>query len=224
MSDCIYPDDEWGDEFLDYLDSPIRFLPADWRDQVSFQAPPSEANDCTALVDIILERPKYIGDIQEQALSALNAVMPVLSILKPYGPPPKTRTIEMVSALLVEILRPTFCLKMEFKRGRPRQCCPQPLQPMFRFTPLDPLHPAYPSGHATQAHATADILSRLQPAAANDLLAAARRVARNREVAGLHYPSDSDAGEVLGKQLVGLLLASAEFRSLHFERALDEWQ
>jgi membrane-associated phospholipid phosphatase len=39
----------------------------------------------------------------------------------------------------------------------------------------------------------------------NDLLALAARIARNREIAGVHYPSDSKAGADLAAQAVPLL-------------------
>lgn len=83
-------------------------------------------------------------------------------------------------------------------RPRPSQILPALLPPV----PV-PRHPSYPSGHATQAHMMAACIRALvtpdgdnKPADVADSLAA--RIARNREIAGLHFESDSIAGKTLG--------------------------
>jgi hypothetical protein len=71
-----------------------------------------------------------------------------------------------------------------------------------------PGHSSFPSGHATQAYLMAkcmQLVFSISPnvpathlTTLNDTLSAlAQRVARNREIAGLHYPSDSQAGSAL---------------------------
>jgi membrane-associated phospholipid phosphatase len=96
--------------------------------------------------------------------------------------------------------------KNRYPRPRPSHVCPALLPPI----PV-PGHPAFPSGHATQAHLMARCIRKvLEPPApvavdhvvyARTLRALARRVARNREIAGLHYPSDSEGGRVLADAL-----------------------
>jgi hypothetical protein len=74
---------------------------------------------------------------------------------------------------------------------------------------LTPGHGALPSGHATEAFMVAYILWRLRRTvdSANDhrwceqLMRQASRVAINRTVAGVHFPVDSAAGQVLGLTL-----------------------
>jgi len=146
----------------------------------------------------------------------------MLYIAPLYQPYPKTHTIDMVFGALDEILAPTFILKREYNRGRPRQCCTQDLKPMFRHEALDPLHPAYPSGHSTQTHTIALLLGKLVPSKQSALLLAAQEISRNREIAGLHYASDTAAGALLAKQLVDLLLASP-FGSQLYKPATNEW-
>jgi hypothetical protein len=91
-------------------------------------------------------------------------------------------------------------------RPRPSQVCPALLPPV----PV-PGHPSYPSGHATEAHLVEfvlnEVFSKSDPKK-NDLEALAARIARNREIAGLHYPSDSKAGKQLAKDIHALLQAS----------------
>ena len=85
-----------------------------------------------------------------------------------------------------------------------------------------PLHPSYPSGHATQSYLRALILSDLNPRDKNTYFLAAKRISTNREIAGLHYPSDSKAGELLAQQLYILLLQNKDF-SLILSQAKTEW-
>jgi hypothetical protein len=82
-----------------------------------------------------------------------------------------------------------------------------------------PGHGAYPSAHATQAHAMATVLDALVvdcPGAFPDALKrrrllrmTAHRIAVNRTVAGVHYPIDSWAGAMIGRQVGRLVLALA---------------
>lgn len=223
MSACIYPFEDWGEEFTRALDAPIKYLPAGWLDRISLDPPPAEVDECALLAEIIKDRPAHHTNIVTQAQSRVAAIQPVLTLAHLYKAPVKARTIALVFAVLDEVLAPTFILKKAFRRGRPRQCCEQDMAPMFRGTPLDPLHPAYPSGHSTQAHAVAQVLALCLPSMAADFVQAADGVARNREIAGLHYPSDSRCGAELARQLVDLLRASPAFVKDFIAPALAEW-
>ncbi|WP_245840978.1 phosphatase PAP2 family protein [Puniceibacterium sediminis] len=71
-----------------------------------------------------------------------------------------------------------------------------------------PGHPSFPSGHATESFVLATLFSRLfydvpfDPAMAvetqNEVMRYAARIATNRTVAGVHYPTDSMAGAIAG--------------------------
>jgi membrane-associated phospholipid phosphatase len=97
--------------------------------------------------------------------------------------------------------------KQQANRPRPSHVCPALLPPI-----QVPGHASHPSGHATQAHLIAACVKLALPAAGTltaalsaDLDALAARIARNREIAGLHYPSDSAAGLALATGIVPLL-------------------
>ena len=102
-------------------------------------------------------------------------------------------------------------LKLDFLRARPYhyildKCI---LNPLFHKR-----WPAYPSGHATVAYLFAYILSECFPEKQGELFATANRIAANREVAGVHFRSDSLAGAELARQMyMNLLLASSEYKS-----------
>lgn len=107
--------------------------------------------------------------------------------------------------------------KKIYNRVRPSYLDPT-LKPVIDI----PDHPAYPSGHSTQAHLRALVLSELDPKNRNRYEQAAKRIAHNREIAGLHYPSDSKAGAILAAQLFKKLMSTPDF-STRLEAAKAEW-
>ena len=111
-------------------------------------------------------------------------------------------------------------------RPRPSQLCPWLMPPI----PV-PGHASYPSGHATQATLLSGLLTLVMPAAVTTPLAPsgqslldrlAERVARNREVLGLHYPSDSVAGRRLAAQILTFLTACPDVNAV-VNAAKLEW-
>lgn len=85
-----------------------------------------------------------------------------------------------------------------------------------------PHHPAYPSGHASQTYFIALLLAEINPHNRDAYIESANRIAHNREIAGLHYPSDSKAGRELAQQYFRLLSATPWFQ-LNLEKAKSEW-
>lgn len=77
-----------------------------------------------------------------------------------------------------------------------------------------PHHPAYPSGHSAQAHFLAYILGELHPESRDAYITRADEIAHHREVAGLHYPSDSAAGALLAQQYFDALHTDPTFLKL----------
>lgn len=87
--------------------------------------------------------------------------------------------------------------KRKFDRVRPRA-----LEPQVKPCIEPPGHPAYPSGHATQAYTFGFLLARKHPERKDHFMKIAHDIATNREWAGVHYASDTVAGKELAKQLV----------------------
>ena len=98
-------------------------------------------------------------------------------------------------------------LKDESKRLRPFVQHPTLVAPLFPVSDY-----TYPSGHASGSEVQAQILGVLFPDRAGDLLKRARQVADGRVVAGVHYASDTEAGENLGDLIFEQLEASTEFK------------
>jgi hypothetical protein len=120
--------------------------------------------------------------------------------------------------------------KRRFNRPRPSQIAPALLPPIDV-----PGHPSYPSGHSTEAHLISRCLAEVMPPAVHTppppttlppppppqvtpikpwspLERMAQRIARNREVLGLHYPSDSEAGQLLARQTFRILMRCPTIR------------
>ena len=83
-------------------------------------------------------------------------------------------------------------LKREYDRVRPSH-----LDPSLSTSIAVPPHPAYPSGHSTQVHVAAHFLSSKYPSQRDDYFRRAHDIATNREIAGVHYASDSDFGKLI---------------------------
>jgi acid phosphatase (class A) len=107
--------------------------------------------------------------------------------------------------------------------GRPRpSVLNAKLIPIIRV----PAFPAYPSGHSTQAHL---IMHALLEVARGDnahlsaqLQNLAERIGTNRELAGVHYRSDTSAGQRIAKKIWELAGENRNFRQLIAE-AKAEW-
>lgn len=92
--------------------------------------------------------------------------------------------------------------------GRPR-----PFVTEKRLSPVVtmPSSASYPSGHTTWAITAAIVLADMLPERRAQLFARADEYAHNREVGGVHYPSDVAAGHLAGTALAQQLFNSPRF-------------
>ncbi len=81
---------------------------------------------------------------------------------------------------------------------------------------------AFPSGHSSFSHILAYLYSELAPEFADVFLKDARDIAHSREIIGVHYPSDSEAGRVFARQFVNRLLQDEKFKA-EFAKVREEW-
>jgi acid phosphatase (class A) len=74
-------------------------------------------------------------------------------------------------------------------------------------------HFSYPSGHAAFAACTAILLSQMVPEKKRDIFARAQTFAQNRIVAGVHFPSDVEAGWIAGTVVAAALMREPRFEA-----------
>lgn len=129
----------------------------------------------------------------------------------------RPNTEALLTRVLGEISGVIIAQKEYFDRVRPHEL-DATLHPAIPV----PGHPAYPSGHATESMLIALILGDIDPHSAERYRESALRIAHNREIAGVHYPSDSRVGQMLAKQYFELLKGNEEFQLLLTE-AKKEW-
>jgi len=152
------------------------------------------------------ERASALGEILTQDVEFITAFMEALAMT----PGSHYRTFRMLHIASLMGSFAALHYKHVFDRPRPSWEMPALMPPV----PV-PGHSSFPSGHSTQAHLMAMCMGlvfdraipllRHKEALKETLNALARRVARNREIAGLHYRSDSEAGEILASHVLDRL-------------------
>ncbi len=131
------------------------------------------------------------------------------------GPFPRTRALaEDLQAALRQVTAP---LKVQFARPRPYDAFQQ-IKPAVKLEPSL----SYPSGHASWGMVQATLLAALQPQRREAILERGRLVGYDRVLGGVHYPSDVDAGQLLGPAFAQAWLAVPEHQK-RLEEARAEW-
>jgi membrane-associated phospholipid phosphatase len=94
--------------------------------------------------------------------------------------------------------------KFTYWYPRPHQLDPG-VNPLFSV----PNFPSYPSNHSTFSYSRAEMLAFLFPHHASEAAAMADEAANSRVWAGIHFPSDLEAGRVLGRAVARKFIAFA---------------
>ncbi len=110
-----------------------------------------------------------------------------------------------------------------YQRARPSQLWPE-LMPAIQV----PGHASFPSAHATQAYTIARVLQKVVvedvvPSVLDVTTRLAQRIARGREVLGVHYPSDSEAGRILAAEVAEAFMDCPTVDRL-VSAAQEEWR
>lgn len=92
-------------------------------------------------------------------------------------------------------------LKDLINRPRPYQLAKYYNYPLFPLIRTDAMSAAYPSGHALTAFVMSEHYAKKYPAVAVKLRALGERIAKSRELTGIHYPSDT----AISKEICGLI-------------------
>lgn len=176
-----------------------------------------ELNELVALID-------YRAGVMAEALAQCDNIIGYFRGVLSFTPFSHPWTYGLATIALRVGEFQVMHYKARFNRPRASRFAPQLMPPIEV-----PGHASFPSGHSTQSHLMALCLAEVMPKAASQpepdsgpLQRLAERVARNREVLGVHYPSDSKAGKKLAKATFPLLAQCPSVKVI-VERAKAEW-
>lgn len=181
----------------------------DWR-CIDPEPPPSDPrvifHEIEELVAMARDvRPGRVDEILDQNARVKGYFAQVL-MLSAWSHPNTLKLIEM--ALRVgQMVAVHF--KLKYNRARPQQVFP-PLVPLLN----SPWHASFPSGHSLESHMIALALAEVAPNTRKALIALADRIGHNREIAGVHYPSDTRAGKKIACAAFPLLHKCPIFQTI----------
>lgn len=128
------------------------------------------------------------------------------------------KTTELLARVYRDAMVYMVDLKLRYARPRPHH-----LDPRIQADDQTIPHGSFPSGHSFASHINAGVLAKLDPQKRSEFFARAHELAWSRELLGVHYPSDSEAGRVLAEDFVRFLFESPEFVR-DFSAVQEEWR
>ena len=180
------------------------YLPAGTVDLTQLLAPPPnldsplERYDQKKIAEALAQRTN--ADMLQVATDKHRSIFVFSSVL---GKPFSAANLPLTAALFRHVGADTETLvaqaKAHFARPRP------PGAPQT--------HGSYPSGHAAFAACSAVLLSQMVPEKRDGLFARASIFAESRIVAGVHYPSDVEAGWISGTVIAAALMRQPRFET-----------
>ena len=182
-------------------------------DAVQFLAPPPAPGSLAQQADgaavragqALAGRPRWARAQSDDDLSPFTAFGPVLGRRFTAGRAPKTAALFTV--LFNDVKTQTAPAKDHFGRLRP----PLVDRSIKTCRPLEQTK-SYPSGHASRGWMMALVLSDVLPEKADALLARGRDYGDSRVVCGEHFPSDVEAGRLIGASVFAAAMADPIFR------------
>lgn len=175
-------------------------------------APPADGSPTTLKeIDLILQKqaartPEELARIKQEVHLDVYLFENVL------GPWFTEKNLPATAALFKNVhavINPVIeSAKKDWNRPRPF------LQDKRVHPPIDlPRNASYPSGHSTVGDLDALILAELAPDLKDAIMARGLQIGNDRVIAGVHFPSDVDAGHTLAHDLFAKLMASATFQT-----------
>jgi acid phosphatase (class A) len=193
----------WPDE--------ARYLRAEQVDLTRLLAPPpapGSAEDRRDLEAVLAAQRARTPDSAKAAQA--DAEVSVFRFADVIGPAFTAERLPRTAALFRQASREASAVIQIAKRhwGRPR-----PFDVSDDVKPVAELarNGAYPSGHAAFGQLAAILLAEMVPEKRAELFARGRAYGENRVVAGLHYPTDVEAGRLAATAIAAALLRDAEF-------------
>jgi hypothetical protein len=201
-----FPDHQWGLDLLLLLEAGPALL--DPGLDLGLRPPP-DAEETRSELDRMQLISARLRDRQTRDLILREADADPRELLREEGLIPIQAFAPNLWDLLDQAIDEAtyFALREKRRFARPR---PSAVRAELGMTIPDPPHPAYPSGHSAQIHTLARVLAALRPGCEETYRLFAAGVAFRREIAGVHFPSDTRAGELLAASLAPRLSSHPE--------------
>jgi len=192
-----FPPSAWGPTFKAQL-LLARFASTKWFDPKIAPLPnaPSLADEIRQLIGDVHLRNARLPEIFAQA----DDFSPYWANMLMVTPGSRPKTWLMITTMMLIGTLVSMKYKDLHKQPRPAQVYPA-LMPVIQT----PGHPSFPSGHALQCDLIADCMARAVPAFKQPARALAERIARNREIARVHFPRDRQASRAIATHLKQVL-------------------
>lgn len=185
----------------------------------------SDAYKADMQADVDTQKTRTPAQADEARADSLRSVFRFAGV---FGPNFNEQKLPLTKALFrdvaVETEELTDEVKHVFKRSRPFVDNPE-LHPIIA-TPGEGQRPSgqtpsFPSGHSTFAYTTGILLSAMIPEKRREIFERSESFSHNRLVAGVHFPTDIEAGRVCGTVIAYLLLHNERFAK-DFAKAREE--
>lgn len=208
INEIKFEDHKWGEKFLNFIKTGPMILS---RSDVFDVAPPPENSSQITKDELISLREWVLSKRNDDSIMRIHfeneAQNPQTFFAKEgllnIG---SYNTVALLS--MIDVDHRYFILERKKHFSRPR---PSQLDADLETVIPNPAHAAYPSGHASQTYMIALVLSEFDPENEAKYKQLAIDVAHRREIAGVHYPSDSVAGRTLAVDVLARLRAIPVF-------------
>jgi len=170
--------------------------------------PPVGSEEDLAELALVRQLVAQRTPVDEKAMKEEERVS-AFSFASAIGQDFKAGRYPKLEALLVQVEKSGYPAIREAKQYWNR---PRPFVSDHGIKPLvEEKSFSYPSGHGTRGMLYALVLAELFPEHREAILARGRELGWHRVMAGVHYPSDIQAGRVLGLAIFGELMRSQAF-------------
>ncbi len=190
---------------------------------LSLIMPPPPPNGSQAQKDdlkAVQDAQKNRTEAQVKAALADNVLTIFDFVSNVLGPDFRKEKLPVAAGFFEKVFRDQIeaCLEIKDHYNRKRPFVIDPgIKPIYDQKP----NPSYPSGHSTTGYVYATILSMMMPEKAQVIFERAAVYGRNRVIAGVHFPTDVEAGKTSAAAIANALVQQPLFMR-DFERAKKE--
>ncbi len=189
-------------KFVTAVDDPIKewFISSGLIDKICSSAPKNDSDvtlkDLEALTKLMNHASEEDISFAEYVEKEDNIAKLFIQMLNEFGVEESLNEYYHIDNQTLPLLH---YLKHKVNRPRPYQLAYHFGLDIFPLVRTDAMTASYPSGHALVGFVMSEYYSRKHPHLSYVLKELGEKVARSREIAGIHYPSDTEASRLISK-------------------------